>query len=171
MKARHYLILVVLAVAAFGGQLVVYRDHAKSLAGDVVAKDKQSLDTTAEQAALKSYTGTHMLTGQTVFLQASFDRAVAGATAAANPASNGQVYAQAQAACAGQKNAVMQTHCVADYVQNHAAPSANPQAMAQPQRADFTKKFASPPWTPDGSGAAAVAAIVLLASAVSVWRR
>lgn len=162
MKIRYFLIAAGVFGLAGWWQLNSHRNDAAALANTIMVKDGSGLDTATDQAALKAYTAKHMGTGQAMTLTASYDRAVAAANAAANPQSNGSVYAQAQAACGGRANSVAQTNCVANYVTSHSTAGANPAAVAAPNKADYNKVFTAPSWTPDSAG------ILLLAAAASL---
>jgi hypothetical protein len=175
MKVRY--LLVAAAVTALVGvqQLAAHRQHAAQLTVAVVTADQTGLDSAPPQAALAAYTKQHMGTQRRVFLSGRFEGATAAAQQAANPQSNGQVYAQAQAACGGKLDSVTQARCVTNYVSSHSQPSANPQPVQLPERSDaqFNPVFTSPRWTPDSTGLALVLtlAFVLVAGVMGLRRR
>lgn len=161
MKPQYFFICAVLA-GIFGVAFALSHQHqANHLAAVITAADQGGQDTAGAQQTLSAYVHHHMGVSETVFLEGSYDRAVQAAQGASNPSSNGQVYADAQAACAGHADSITQANCVQAYVAAHAAPSTNPQAVAQPTKMAFTKKFTGPSWTADTTG---VAFLVMLAT-------
>lgn len=163
------LLLLVLAVALAGvgyGQLKAHQSSAHKLAQAVAAKDVAGADAAPALATLKAYTSKHMETAETVMLDGSYKRAAAAAIAAGNPGSNGAVYAAAQAACGGHSDSITQAKCVQAYVASNSTSGANPQAVAAPNLADYTKSFPSPSWTPDSAGLCLLGAVIAAAAAL-----
>lgn len=165
MKARYVLVVAVAALAVGVGQVVVHQRHASRLAASIVANDQLGHDVTAQLATLQTYIHGHIATSQQVTLDGSYNRAVAAAAAAAAPASNGTIYAQAQAACASHADSLVQARCVQAYLASHATVGANPTAIPTPVKADYVKSFTAPRWTPDSAGLALVVAAASLALA------
>jgi hypothetical protein len=163
MKARYFfaISLVVLGVGAW--QLYDHQKQMDILVGSIQNKDISGQPIDADIANAQTYASQHMATSSSVFLSGSYDRAMATSTAASNPASNGAVYAQAQASCAGKADSIVQAKCVSAYVAAHAAPSANPQAVATPTKEAYTKPITAPAWTPDSVGITLLAGLVAAA--------
>lgn len=152
MKARYFIIIAIIGLGYSGYQLTLDSQTASSLQGAIVAKDNAGSDSAPEQAQLTAFSVGHMLTGRSVFLEGSYNRAKAAAQQAGSSQANGNVYAQGQAACAGRADSITQAKCVTTYVSTHAQPAANPQPVVLPKQADFTKNFPSPTWTADATG-------------------
>jgi len=163
MKSKYFFAIAVLALVVGLDQVVLHQRHAGELVTTIEAGDQQGLATTTEQQTLQQYTHDHMAVSETVFLAGSYNRAVAAAQAAANPASNGQVYAEAQAACASHADSITQANCVLAYVAAHSTPSTDPQAVVQPSKAAYTKTFTAPSWTADSAGIAFLTMLVAVA--------
>ena len=168
MKARYLLILSVIAAGFSAQQIIAHRAHAGDIEEAIRAQDQTGTDSSADQAVLKAYTAKHMGTGTTVFLEESYKKATAAAQAASNPNSNGQIYAAAQAACAGRADSVTQSKCVQNYLATHSAPNPNPQPVVMPKKSDYEKKFDAPAWTADTAGIAFLVAIALLGMSASL---
>jgi hypothetical protein len=150
------------------GAAVHAQARAHAMAQAIVTADQSGQDITALQAKLAAYVHAHMLTDQTVFLSGSYNRAAAAAQAAANPNSNGTVYAQAQASCASHADSLVQARCVQAYLAANAQTGANPQAVAAPVKADYTKSYHAPHWTADLAGIMLLAAFAALAAAAAL---
>lgn len=163
MKARYFfaISLVVFGVGAW--QLYDHQKQMDVLESAIQNKDISGQPVDADMVAAQAYSQAHMGTSSSVFLSGSYDRAMAASSAASNPSSNGAVYAQAQAACAGKADSIVQAKCVSAYVAAHAAPSANPQAVAAPTKEAYTKPIAATAWTPDSVGVALLAGLVSIA--------
>ena len=161
----QYLFGCALIAGVFGVfQAISHQHHANQLTAVITAADQNGQDTAGPQQVLKTYVHRHMAVSETVFLSGSYGRAAQAAQSEANPASNGQVYAQAQAACAGHADSITQANCVQSYVASHATASANPQAVTQPTKAAFTKKFTAPSWTADSAGIGFAIMLVAIAA-------
>lgn len=162
MKARTFFAIALIALAAGIWQTAVHQHTAGTLATTITAQDAAGLDTTVAQQALTNYVKLHMATSRQVFLSASYDRANQAAQAAASPASNGTVYAAAQASCASHADSLVQARCVQAYLGSHSSTGANPQAVASPVKADYTKSFTAPDWTADSAGIAVLTALTAM---------
>jgi hypothetical protein len=171
MKSRPLFVTAAIVGLIGIGLLVAQQHKAQTLASAIVSKDQSGLDTTADQQRLKTYASTHMGATTTVFLQGSYARAAQAAQAATNPASGGQVYAAAQAACAGKSDSIVQARCVTAYVNSHSQPAANPQPVAMPLQADYTKTFTAPTFTFDLAGLLLALCGLLVAAGFIVRRR
>jgi hypothetical protein len=162
MKARYCFGIALVAVIIGLWQVAAHQRYAGALAATITTKDNAGLDTTGDQEVLSAYVKAHMATSRTVFLAASYNAAAQAAQAAASPASNGQVYADAQASCASHANSLVQANCVQAYLSTHSASGTNPQAVATPTKAAYTKSFMAPGWTPDSAGIALLTALTAL---------
>lgn len=173
MKARYLLALAALLLVASGVQMVAHQHHARTLEKAVQAADASGQDPAAGLAAAQAYLNKHMGVSLAIFLQASYDRALQAAQAAANPQSSGEVYAAAQAACAGKADSIVQARCVQAYVSAHAPAAPNPQAVAMPTKADYTKRLSSPTWTADAAGITFLLGLVFLGTGgyLAIFRR
>src|SRR5262245_14987701 len=138
MKPRYFFIIAGIAVGIGLAGVAVHQEHATNLTTALLKRDTSGFDTTSDQHQLSSYIRQHMGVTQTVYLAGAYGRALQAAQAAANPASNGMIYVQAQAACASHADSVTQANCVQAYLSSHAQPSANPQAVAMPSKATYT---------------------------------
>ncbi len=168
MKRVAMVLFITAALAALFGfmQLGIHQRHVAEQVGAIIKADKAGEVIAGTENDLVAYTRSHMKTSTRYVLEGSYARAVESAQAAANPASNGQVYAAAQTACAGRADSVAQARCVQTYLATHATPAANPSAVSLPEKGDYTKSVSSPGWTPDSAGLAllvTVAAFVLAA--------
>lgn len=140
---------------------------ARAKAATITDQDRRGADTKDALTDLKTYAATHLGATITVTLSGSYERAQAQATAPAT--TNAQVYAAAQAACAGKSNAVTQARCNQDYVSKHLVPTGSP--APAPKLADYQKTYKSPWWTPDLAGALFLGAAAALLAAVFIRRR
>lgn len=170
MKARYLLAMALVLIVASATQMIAHQRHAHQLQVAVLAADEAGQDTAPPLATAQAYVHKHMGTNLNLLLQASYNRAASAAQAAANPPSSGEVYAAAQAACAGKADSVVQARCVQSYVASHATAAPNPQAVAMPNKTDYTKKLSSPVWTPDGVGLTTLLALLSLGGGVYLAR-
>lgn len=160
MKLR-YLLTAATAALVFGIFAIGQNSgNAQDLATKVLGVDNANQSVATAQKALASYTHAHMGASTQVFLSASYQRAVAATDA--SPATSGQVYHDAQAACASHTSAVNQANCVQSYVNAHAAPGTADLQPTAVSKTPYTSSYASPRWTPDLAG------ILLLAGALGV---
>ncbi len=160
MKARYFFIFAVLSGLVGLAAVILHQQQATSLATQIQNQDNKGLPITTQEQQLSSYASRHMGVTENVFLGGSYDRALQAAQVAANPASNGTIYAEAQAACASHADSIAQANCVQAYVTSHVQPSTNPQAVPKPTKAEYTKSFGAPGWTPDVAGIAFLVMIV-----------
>jgi len=163
MKARYFFGIAVITFAIGIWQVALNQRTATTLATKITADDTAGLDTTTDQQVLTRYVSAHMATSRSVVLIASYNRAEQAAQAAANPASNGSVYAAAQASCAGHADSLVQARCVQAYLAAHSSAGANPQPAATPSKADYTKTFSAPGWTADSAGIPLLIALASMA--------
>lgn len=171
MKTRYTLALAVVAILAGAGLIVSHQHHLNELGDAIVAKDTAAQDVTADLAAAQSYADKHMGVSASVELKAGYNRAQAASQAALNPASNGQVYQDAQTACASKADSIVQARCVQSYLAAHSQPSANPQVAVAPNPADFIHKLKGPNFSTDATGIVLIAAtVLLLVSVVTAFR-
>jgi len=168
MKKRYFLIIGLLAVLVGMQQLVAHRGHASDLAKTIKTKDASALDVSAESTILQAYVDKHMGSTQKLVFEGSYKRAMDSYQATSSPQSNGKVYAEAQAACAGRTDSITQARCVQAYVASHSTPSSNPQPMAKPKKSDYTKVYKAPGWTGDSTGIALLVALVSVVMTISL---
>lgn len=169
MKARYYFILAVVAVALSGWLVSAHQRKANDMVAAILAKDATVTTTESDQVALRTYVERHMGVSAKVYLNSSYDRAIAAASATASPVAGSQVYAQAQAACASRADSIRQASCVTNYVNSHAQSSTNPQTPpAVPDKSQFTKSYTAPGWTPDSAGL--VLLVAMVAAAAGLYR-
>ncbi len=173
MKARYFVIAAVLLFLFGLNQLSVNRSKSAALAAKVASDDSSGIDAQVSLVALQQFASRHMAASQDVFLQGSFDRATAQATAASATQGNGKVYADAQAACNSKADSIVQARCVQTYVATHSQPADNPQPVVMPDHLAYEKSFQSPGWTADAAGLSLTASLVLgtLGIAYAVIRR
>jgi hypothetical protein len=168
MKAR-YLIVIFFIATLFGiVQIAAHQGHVRSQESIITQTDQAGGDTSAELDQLKSYVSAHMLTSTSVYLSASYNRAVTAAQAATNSGVSGTVYAQAQAACSKHSDSIVLSHCVSAYLASHSQPAANPQPVALPSQNDFVHAYTSPNWTPDITGLTFLVALSALVLAIYI---
>jgi hypothetical protein len=171
MKSRYFFALAVMSIVVAGGLIGYNRHHLGGMVDAVIAKDAAATDTTADVVAIQSYVRHHMGTSATVELKGSYNRAQAAAVAAANPASNGTIYSDAQTACASKADSIVQARCVQNYLATHSQPSANPQAVVQPNLSDYTKIFKGPTFSFDTVGIALLAAVGFVIAGLFLYAR
>jgi hypothetical protein len=165
MLKRIWISLAGLLIVA--GIIVAYRNYqeANRLAAAVTTADAAAVDTTASLVALKTYVATHMGAAASLTLTGSYARAQEAARAqAAAQAANSQVYAQAQAACAGKSDSITQAKCVQSYLAQHVVSQPNPTPVVEPVLANYQYRYRAPLWTPDLAGG-----LMLAGAAVVVW--
>ncbi|HSX48337.1 MAG TPA: hypothetical protein VLF41_02440 [Candidatus Nanoarchaeia archaeon] len=149
MKARYLFIAAAVTLAAGVWQLAGNARQASLMRDQILAKDQASQDPTADLAALKLFSSTHMSAATRVELTASYQRDLTAAETAAQP--SGQIYASAQKACASKADSITQARCVTDYVSKNLKPTGISAVM--PDQAKYVYDFKSPVWTPDAAGA------------------
>lgn len=170
LKLRYIALagVLLLGASAFMGELS--HREARKQAKAIVAADVAATDTTVLQEKLADYTKSHMQASVSLVLDGSYKRALAAAQAAgAGSAATPALYQQAQAACSqGRVDSVRQAECVSNYVAARATPGKSPQAVAMPTKAQYTKTFMSPLWTPDPTGFAAALGWLALAGSIAL---
>lgn len=159
MKARYFFIASILSLGIFAWQVIGAQQEANRQAAELVAQDKASQDVALLKQQIEGYVADHMGVRVQVFLEGSYDRAYKAAQTAANPASNGQVYTQAQAACGGRSDSVSQAKCVSEYVAKNSTPSTNPQPMVAPDKQGYTLDLTGPNWSLSLAGVALLASL------------
>ncbi len=152
--------LAIIAVLVAVWQMGANRKQATAYRQEINAADQASQDTTAPLAKLKSFVSSHMGTSTTFELTASYNRALAAASAS----SNGAVYSQAQAACASHADSIAQAKCVSAYVATHSSPGGEVAAM--PDRAKYQYSFHAPLATPDLTGSMLLVGAAALSLAI-----
>jgi hypothetical protein len=162
MKSRYLVIFSILAVIFGFIQLRFNYRSAVSLRDSIVQKDLAASPVSADIKQLTDFVHTHMRADVDFELAGSYERALA----AAQPAVSGEVYAQAQAACAGRNDSITQARCVTDFVSRRlpAAPPAQP----MPDRAKFTYAIHSPLWAADLAGLSFLMSVVSMVSAGAI---
>lgn|GEM_PF-914096 len=120
---------------------------------------------------LRAYVKNHLGATIDFSLTGAFNRAQVAAQAytdavARAQQANSEIYAQAQAACAGIKNAISQTKCNQDYLNSHLQDVHIPDPVPVPVESDYYYKLISPPWTADVAGALYVDAVITLVLAI-----
>lgn len=149
-----------------GVALAAYnRNQSHSQAATIVQQDAGGTDVSAQLERLRSYVNSHMGASVSLVLNGAYQRQEQAAQAAAQPQMSGDVYQQAQAACAPIKNAVQQAQCNQNYLNSH-LQTATPSPVAQPSQNDFRYAFNSPVWTPDAAGILSAISIFFLLAAV-----
>ena len=150
MKLR-YLLTISVAALVFGVFAIGQNSsNAQDLATKVLMADNANQSLTVPQKTLADYVHDHMGSSTQVFLDASYQRAVAAANAA--PATSGQVYHDAQAACVSKTSAVNQANCVQDYVNAHSSPGSSDLQPTVVSKTPYTFTYNAPHWTPDATG-------------------
>jgi hypothetical protein len=161
----------ILGAAGFYFQSLNQRE-ARAKADAITAADTAGTNTDAAVAALSSYVKQHMGTTVSYTLGGKFARDEAAAKASANaPATNSQVYADAQKACGGKSDSITQAKCNQDYIAKHlvVTPSASPLPM--PKMADYKLVLKAPLWTPDLAGALFLGAVLSFGYAIIGFMR
>ena len=171
MNTRYLLITAGFLALASGFIIASNQQQANDLAMQAVAREQAGHDITADLEVIKGFSEDHMGVSVEVFRKASYEKAVTLAKAAANPGAQGDVYARAQAACAGQTSSVTQSKCTSDYVNANSTPAANPQPVVMPQPADYTSRYRGPVWSTDAAGWFLMASVIFALTAVGLQLR
>lgn len=170
MKARYAFILSFSLIIVGVIAMALNHSSAASQATSIVAADAASKDTTLLRDQLKNYSSAHMNAATALELNSSYNRDVKVAQDAASGAqATGQVYAQAQAACASKSDSLVQARCVAAFVATHSAPLAQPKAPLLPERSKYSYHFPSPAWTADLAGISLASGFIALFGAIWLW--
>jgi ABC-type phosphate/phosphonate transport system substrate-binding protein len=157
MKLRLLFLGSVIALVVSIVMIMLNHRHAVVSARAIIVKDQNSQSVTGDLVELKKFVESHMRTGVSLELAASYDRAVEAAKAAAAPKVDPAIYQQAQASCAKHKVATVQTKCVADFVASHGAATGT--APILPDRSRFSYTYKSPGWSPDAAGLTLLASV------------
>jgi hypothetical protein len=169
-------IFFILAAAALGFAGLYFQSvNAKEAAAretKVVNQDLAATDTTAAIADLTDYVKLHMGTSVEFTLKGSYDRAMAAAKASVAPDNSSQVYADAQRACSGKSDSIVQARCNQAYISAHLVTTPAPSPLPEPVLANYQHKITAPTWTPDLPGALLLGALIaLLFGLAGLFRR
>ena len=160
-------LIVVAVLLAAGGFYVASssKQEASKQVKAIVAADLLAQDVAPQLKTLKDYVAGHMGAGATITLSGAYQRAQAAAQAAASVQnSNSQIYAQAQAACAGKSDSITQAKCNQDFLASHLQNVPPPVAVPQPKLADYQYQYRAPLWTADTAGLLFLGSIAALAA-------
>lgn len=166
MKKRYLLILAVLAFLFGVIQLARNSNNAIALKNQVLARDAAGQNATTELEDLNKFVKSHMNASITFTRESAYHQAVANANP--KPAVSGEVYAKAQAACAGRSDSVTQARCVTDYLARN-APTTQAQPAALPNVEDYTVSLVSPRYTTDLAGLSFMVSTIAVALAFWYW--
>jgi len=167
MKLR-YVLTVSVALLVFGIFAIGQNSgNAQDLATKVLSADDANQSLVVPQKALADYVHRHMGSSTQLFLDASYQRAVAATNA--SPATSGQVYHDAQAACVSHTSAVNQANCVQAYVNAHSTPGTSDLQPAVVSKTPYTFNYKAPHWTPDVAGIALLVGLVGLVTSGLLW--
>lgn len=152
MKARYVFIIAIIFALTSIVALRFNNKKALVLAKQVRDKDALGVDVKQDLTKLQQFVIKHMNSSVKVELSASYERAVNKAKAG-NVDVNGDLYAEAQAACDRQGvSSVAQAQCVQEYLNARVSPGQNATPTQPPERSKFVYAFAAPTWTPDIAG-------------------
>lgn len=169
MKARYlFIIAIIFALIAVVG-LRFNNKKALVLAKQIRDKDALAVDVKNDLSKLQEFVTKHMNSTVKIELTSSYERAVEKAKVGDTDV-NGDLYAQAQAACDRQGiGSVAQAQCVQEYLNARVSPGQNAGTTPPPERSAFTYAFAAPNWTPDIAGFSILGSLVFGLSAVVVY--
>jgi hypothetical protein len=172
MKSRVLIGLgLILAIAAVAAHLATSHQVTK-LTATVLAADTAGTDTGAPLAALKSYVQGHGGTHASFTLVGAYNRANAAAQAAANQqTASSQVYAAAQAACAGTADSITQARCNAQYLSQHLVAGQAPTNVTAPVLSSYQYNLTSAPVTLDLAGLLELMAFASILAGLVLLRR
>lgn len=160
MKARYLFIIAIVFALTSIVALRFNNKKAAVLAKQVRDKDALAVDVRNDLTKLQQFVIKHMNSSVKVELSSSYERAVTKAKAG-NVNVNGDLYAEAQAACDRQGvGSVAQAQCVQEYLNARVSPAQNAQPVQLPERSSFVYAFAAPNWTPDIAGFSLLGAII-----------
>lgn len=133
-------------------------DHAAAQVQAILDADLAAQPVNDRVKMLENYVQNHMGASIDFELTGAYNRAQEAAAVykeamAKAQLANSAIYAQAQAACAGIKNAVQQTKCNQEYLNSHLQDVKIPDPVIDPVETDYQYKLVSPPWTADVVGA------------------
>jgi hypothetical protein len=127
---------------------------ARNQVTDIIRLDTRGDDVSPNIDSLKTYVQSHMGASAQFTLDGAYQRAGDAAKASAAASSGtGNVYVDAQKACAGHTDSITQAKCNQAYIQAHLSSLPSPTPVAQPKLSDYQYKFTAPIWTPDLAGA------------------
>ena len=159
-------IFFILAAAALGFAGLYFQSanarQAATLEATVTNQDLAGTDPTAAIASLTSFVKIHMGTSVDFTLTGAYDRAMAAAKASAAPDNTSQVYADAQRACSGKNDSIVQARCNQAYISAHLSTAPAPAPLPEPVLAGYQHKITAPVWTPDLPGALLLGALIAL---------
>jgi hypothetical protein len=161
MKTSHWFGIGILGAVVSLGLIAHSHSSARHQATQLVAQDAAGQDESQVVDKLRQYASHHMGASVSFVLNGAFERQQQLAQTEAQPQTSGDVYKQAQAACASIKNPVQQAQCNQNYLNSH-LQAATPSRVTQPNQADFSYVFASPVWTPDAAGLVLAASVLAL---------
>jgi hypothetical protein len=167
--AKRMMFVLAAALLAIGGLYVRSKNasSAHDQASAILRLDSSGAGASSSIESLKTYVHTHMGATVSYTLNTSYQKAVTAAQAAQAQQSSGNVYADAQRACAGHTDSITQAKCNQAYLQAHlTGPSPTP--VPQPNLTDYQYNLRSPLWTPDLAGALMVGALAALV--LGLWR-
>lgn len=174
MKARYWIALaIILAVVAVLG-MRHNNITAHDMQAEIIARDMEGEEVEEQLRELEYFTHNRMNATapgrMEVFLQGSYEQAVADAEAAADQAVGGEVYQQAQSACEEEgRDPRDVAECAQDFISERLGDE-QPEADI-PEEADYTYTFISPRWSPDIAGLPIAGAILSLVIAAVVYVR
>jgi hypothetical protein len=140
MKSTIFVIMITFFIAMGFGVRSANGNYAQTQAKRLAAMDATDAANT-KLNDLKNYVATHSGSTVTVVLTTAYNNAVQVAEAAAASTPSTQLYAAAQAACAGHAVSTVQAQCNEQYIQAHNTPVV---AVAQPKLSDYTYHFVAP---------------------------
>lgn len=160
--AKLILLLIVASLVWAGlRQLAANHDHAAGLTNQILVADQSGEVPTAAIEDLRDYSHTHMNAATSFTLSASYQRALAAAQAGqVAPVADPNAINAATAACT-QKDPVVQSNCIRNYISSHAAVSQTPTPVAPPDQSAYAYNFSSPNFAFDGAGLAFIAAAIV----------
>ena len=156
MSRRHKISVVVLGVLA----LLFLQSNAATArrkAEEIKQLDAAGKPTLQKEKELRKYSLDHMNASTEFELTGSYRRAQQEQQRASQNRVNGQVYAQAQAACGGRRDSVSQAKCVREYASRQAPAPVVPVTI---NRKAYVRESNSPGWTPDLAGISLLAAVI-----------
>lgn len=151
MKTAHWFILGIAAAVMALGLAAHDRSSSRAQAALIVQQDSAGQDVSQAIGQLRQFVAGHMGSSVSFILNGAYERQQQTAQAAAQPQTSGDVYQQAQAACASIKIAVQQAQCNQNYLNSHLQAAA-PTPVTAPNQADFSYVLVAPVWTPDAAG-------------------
>jgi hypothetical protein len=167
----RYIVFISLVLLLIGRQqLAVNSNAAARRVKAIQAKDAAGEEVANDILELGRFSGRHMNTAVSFELQASYQRAVERAQAAAHPTVSDAIYRQAQAACGERSSSIAQAECTRQFVSSRLepVPATN---VKLPERRTYYYAFSSPLWTPDIAGLGLVLGGAGLLVSIYMYRR